>query len=59
MSNAQGPNGEKRSADPVVSAVTVMKVATGQIQESRGKGSLTPEQRREVVRQLRNEGVFD
>ena len=56
---SKGPNGEKRSADPVANAVIAMKVATGQIEEPRGKGSLTSEQRHEVVRQLRNQGVVD
>ncbi len=29
-----GPNGEKRPADPVANAVHVMRIATGQIEET-------------------------
>lgn len=32
-----GPNGEKRPANPNACAVTVMKVATGQIKEPKSK----------------------
>lgn len=60
-----GPNGEKRPADVVGCAVTVMRIATGEIEESgykqpgKRKGGkaggkarsnrLTPEQKREIA----------
>ena len=61
----RGPNGEKRPADVVGCAVTVMKIATGELEEelpgkTRNGGlkggraranSLTPERRSEIARQ--------
>ena len=63
----RGPNGEKRPADAVGCAVTVMRIATGEIenidykQPGKRKGGkaggkaraskLTPEQRSEIARQ--------
>jgi hypothetical protein len=62
----RGPKGEKRPADVIGNAVHVMRIATGEIEESRGtapnraKGgkaggasrakNLTPEQRSEIAR---------
>ena len=63
----RGPNGEKRPADAVGCAVTVMRIATGEIEDTgykqpgRRKGGkvggksratkLTPEQRSDIARQ--------
>ena len=63
----RGPNGEKRPADAVGCAVTVMHIATGEIEDTgykqpgRRKGGkaggksratkLTPEQRSEIARE--------
>jgi hypothetical protein len=62
---ARGPKGEKRKADVIGNAVLVMRIATGQVEETadhpgqrRGgkKGGsararvLTPEQRSEIAR---------
>jgi hypothetical protein len=62
----KGPRGDKRPADVIGAAVKVMKIATGEIQEDRGKipnrakgghkggkaraMSLTQEQRSEIAR---------
>ena len=62
-----GPNGEKRPADVIGCAVTVMRIATGEVEETgykqpgRRKGgriggkrraqSLTREERKEIARQ--------
>jgi len=62
----RGPKGEKRPADVIGNAVHVMRIATGEIEESRGKApkrakgglkggkaraaALTPEQRSEIAR---------
>ena len=59
----RGPNGEKRPGDTVGCAVTVMKIATGEIEEElpenreiKVKGgktradSMTPEERSELAR---------
>ena len=62
----RGPNGEKRPADVIGCAVKVMKVATGEIEETPARKSgrvrsgragakaraqkLTPEHRREIAR---------
>jgi len=62
----RGPKGEKRPADVIGAAVQVMKIATGEIEETRGKApkrakgglkggraraaALTPEQRSEIAR---------
>lgn len=62
----KGPRGEKRPADVIGAAVKVMKIATGEIEETlakapkRAKGglkggearaaALTPEQRSEIAR---------
>jgi len=62
----RGPKGEKRPADVIGAAVMVAKIATGEIEEPRGKapkrakgglrggkaraGALTPEQRSEIAR---------
>lgn len=62
----RGPKGEKRPADVIGNAVHVMRIATGEIEEQRGKApkrakgglnggkaraaSLTPEQRSEIAR---------
>ena len=59
----RGPNGEKRPADPMACAVTVAKIATGEIEEPtpgrRAAGlaggpararALTPERRSEIAR---------
>lgn len=62
----RGPKGEKRPADVIGNAVHVMRIATGEIEEPRGKAPkrakgglkggkaraavLTPEQRSEIAR---------
>lgn len=57
----KGPQGQKRPADVIGNAVHVMRVATGQIEEKKGKParakgakarakSLTPKQRAEIAR---------
>ena len=62
----KGPKGEKRPADAIGAAVMVAKIATGEIEETRGKApkrakgglkggkaraaALTPEQRSEIAR---------
>ena len=66
----KGPKGEKRPADVIGAAVKVMKIATGEIEETRGKApkrargglkggkaraaALTPEQRSEIARAAAN-----
>ena len=61
----RGPKGEKRPADVIGNAVQVMRIATGEVEESLGKApkrakggihggkaraaSLTPEQRSEIA----------
>lgn len=59
----RGPKGEKRPADVIGNAVHVMRIATGEIEDSpspapkRAKGgearakSLSPEQRAEIARE--------
>ena len=63
----RGPNGERRPADVVGCAVTVAKIATGEVEEElpsakRNGGlrggparaeSLSPEQRRKIARKAR------
>jgi hypothetical protein len=62
----RGPKGEKRPADVIGNAVHVMRIATGEIEEDRGRApnrakggliggkararALTPEQRSEIAR---------
>lgn len=62
----RGPKGEKRPADVIGNAVHVMRIATGEIEETRGKvpkrakgglkggkaraEALTPQQRSEIAR---------
>ena len=59
----RGPNGEKRPSDTVGCAVTVMKIATGEIEEDVPKNrdgkvnggkaraeSMTPEERSELAK---------
>lgn len=62
----RGPKGEKRPADVIGNAVHVMRIATGEIEETKGKApkraagglkggkaraaALTPEQRSEIAR---------
>jgi hypothetical protein len=62
----RGPRGEKRPADVIGAAVMVAKIATGEMEEPRGKApkrakggvrggkaradALTPEQRSEIAR---------
>ena len=62
----RGPKGEKRPADVIGAAIMVAKIATGEIEESRGKApnrakggrkggksradALTPELRSEIAR---------
>jgi hypothetical protein len=62
----RGPKGEKRPADVIGNAVHVMRIATGEIEETHGKSpnrakggkaggrsrakALTPEQRSEIAR---------
>ena len=61
----RGPKGEKRPADVIGNAVHVMRIATGEVQEVRGKApkrakgglkggkaraaALTPQQRSEIA----------
>lgn len=65
-----GPRGEKRPGDVIGTAVKVMKIATGEIEEDRGKtpkrakggrkggkaraATLTQEQRSEIARAAAN-----
>ena len=57
----KGPKGEKRPADAISRAVMVMKIATGETQEAKGKPAransgkgrakaLTPKQRSEIAK---------
>jgi hypothetical protein len=57
----KGPSGQKRPADVTQNAVMVMRIATGEVQESKGKPArakgakaraktLTPKQRSEIAR---------
>ena len=57
-----GPNGEKRPADPIASAVHVARLATGEVEETyvnagQSKGgsaraaAMSPARRREVARE--------
>jgi hypothetical protein len=62
----RGPRGEKRPADVIGAAIVVAKIATGEIEEPRGKApkrakggrrggkaraaALSPEQRSEIAR---------
>jgi hypothetical protein len=62
----RGPKGEKRPADVIGAAIMVAKIATGEVEEDRGKAparanggrkggparaaTLTPEQRSEIAR---------
>jgi hypothetical protein len=66
----RGPKGEKRPADVIGNAVHVMRIATGEIEDSQGKApnrakggvkggksraaALTPEQRSEIARAASN-----
>ena len=37
-----GPNGEKRPSDPIALAVTIVKIATGEIEEEYAEKGPTP-----------------
>jgi hypothetical protein len=66
----RGPKGEKRPADVIGNAVHVMRIATGEIEDSQAKATnrakggvkggksraavLTPEQRSEIARAASN-----